>query len=264
MMKLSNQVIWITGASSGIGEALAIACSHEGAKLVLSARREDELQRVKKSCSNPDNILVLPFDLSETSEFRNHVAKVIARFGRIDVLVNNGGISQRALARETDEITERKIMDLNYFSNIRLTQAVLPEMRGQQSGKIVVISSIAGKFGFYLRSSYSASKFALHGYYESLRLEEEDAGVSVMMVCPGRVQTNISLNALKADGTHHGKMDSAQAEGIPAAKCAQDIIHGILKNKKEIFSGGSELRAIWAKKWLPRIFERAIRKQKPY
>jgi short-subunit dehydrogenase len=264
MMKLQNQVMWITGASSGIGEALAVESSKRGAKLVISARREAELVRVQKMCQNPQDVLVLPFDLADAESFRNHVARVIAHFGRIDILVNNGGISQRAFARETDDATSRKLFDLNYFGNTALTQAVLPEMRGQQSGKIVVVSSIAAKFGFYLRSTYSATKFALHGYYESLRLEEEESGISVLMVCPGRVQTNISLHALTADGKSHNSMDKAQAEGISATRCALDIIKGIEKDKREIFSGGRELMAVRLKKWLPNVFERVIRKQKPY
>jgi short-subunit dehydrogenase len=263
-MQVKGKVCWVTGASSGIGEELAVQLNQRGAIVVLSARRADELVRVQQRCPAPDATLVLPFDLADTGLFRNHVAQVIARFGRIDVLVNNGGISQRARALETDEATERRIMDVNFFSNVLLTKAVLPEMRGQQDGKIVVISSIAGKFGFYLRSTYSASKFALHGYYESLRLEEEEHGISVMMVCPGRVQTNISLSALQGDGSTHGSMDKAQAEGIPASRCAADIIRGMERNREEILSGGRELAAVKLKKWLPGMFRKVIRKQKPY
>lgn len=263
-MDLKGKIVWITGASSGIGEALALAMNSAGAVVVISARRGDELTRVKETCSDPARVMILPFDLAEPELFRNHVAQIIATYGRIDILVNNGGISQRALARETTEEVDQRIMSINYFSNIALTKAVLPEMRAQQEGKIVVISSIAGKFGFYLRSSYSASKHALHGYYESLRLEEEDDGISVMMVCPGRVQTNISKYAVNAEGGMHGKMDSDQLQGIPANKCATDIIKGIQNNKEEIYSGGKELMVIKLKKYLPSIFRKIIRKQRPY
>jgi short-subunit dehydrogenase len=262
-LNVAGKIVWITGASSGIGAALSHQMYNKGATVVLSARRTEELHKIAAGFQDASRYMILPFDLEASARFRDHVAAVMARFGRIDILVNNGGISQRANARETEESVDRKIMEINYFSNILLTKAVLPEMRGQMLGKIVVISSIAGKFGFYQRSGYSASKFALHGFYESLRLEEEDMGISVLMVCPGRVQTQISVHALTGSGNMHEGMDRAQAEGISATQCARDIIRGIEKESLEIYSGGRELLALKLKKWLPSLFRKVIRKQKP-
>ncbi|MGL4598346.1 MAG: SDR family oxidoreductase, partial [Bacteroidia bacterium] len=219
-----QKVVWITGASSGIGEALAQAFAKQGAKLVLSARRVEELERVAKSLGIvSENILILPLDLTQTDSLAQHAQHVIAHFGRIDVLINNGGVSQRALAQDSPLDVDRKIMEVNYFGNIALTKAVLPYFLKQQSGQFIIISSIAGKFGFWFRSAYSAAKHALHGFYESLRLETEEQGVQVLLVCPGKIQTNISTNALKADGSRHEKMDESTAAGMTAEECAAQI-----------------------------------------
>ena len=164
-----EKTIWITGASSGIGEALAIQLSEAGAKLVLSSRRAEELERVKSNCAHPENILNIPIDLSSKSDFKSEVEKVISHFGQIDCLINNGGVSQRALIVDTDIETDRSIMETNYFGTVSLVKAVLPYMLQKKSGHMVAISSISGKFGFGLRSAYSASKHALHGFFESLR-----------------------------------------------------------------------------------------------
>ena len=165
-MNYKDKVVWITGASSGIGEAVAKAFAAEGAKLVLSARRKEELLRVQQECRlGNDRALVLPLDLSDTTNIHTLTQQVIDRFGRIDVLVNNGGFSQRAYAQETPVDIDRKIMEVNFFGQVALTKSVLPFMLKQKSGHIVTISSITGKFGFYLRSAYSASKHALHGFF---------------------------------------------------------------------------------------------------
>mgnify|MGYP003682233287 CR=1 FL=1 len=167
-----NKVVWITGATSGIGEALALLFSSKGAKLVLSARRENELERVKSCCVHPENIICLPLDLGDSSNFDYLAQAVVDTFGSIDILINNGGISQRSTVLETSEEVARRVMEINFFGNIALSKSVLKHMVKQKSGHIVPISSLAGKFGFFLRSSYSASKHALHGFYETLRLEE--------------------------------------------------------------------------------------------
>ena len=175
MSDLKDKVIWITGASSGIGEALAIELARRQARLILSARRESELNRVGALTGlAPLDLLILPFDLADTSMASGLAAQVMNKFGRVDVLVNNGGMSQRSEARVTSNETERLLMEVNYFAHVNLTKAVLPYMIRQKSGQVVVISSIAGKFGFYLRSTYSAAKHALYGYFESLRLEVEN------------------------------------------------------------------------------------------
>lgn len=264
-MRLQNKVIWITGASSGIGEALVHECAKKNAIIVLSARRENELIRVVKAANlTTSNSLVIPFDLSDTSQATMYAQQIISTFGKIDILINNGGQSQRAEAVETSAETERKLFEINYFSAINLSKAVLPFMLTNKGGKIVVISSIAGKFGFYLRSTYSAAKHALHGYFESLRLEVEQKGISVLMVCPGKIKTNVSLNAISNDGVSHNQMDASHQNAMSAEDCAKQIIAGIMNDKEEIFVGGKELLAVKIKRFFPRLFGKIIRKQSPY
>lgn len=265
MNTLNHKVIWITGASSGIGEALVYECAKQGASIILSARRESELQRVANSARlSPDNSLLLPFDLADTGKAEDYAGQIIAKFGKIDLLVNNGGQSQRAEAIDTSTETERRLFEINYFSAVNLSKAVLPYMLKSGSGKIVVISSIAGKFGFYLRSSYSAAKHALQGYFESLRLEVEKKGLSVLIVCPGKIKTNVSINALTSNGTSHNQMDESHENAMSAEVCARQIVAGILDNKEEIFVGGKELLIVKIKRFLPGLFGRLIRKQSPY
>ena len=259
MSELKNKVVWITGASSGIGQALAFAMAKEGAKLVLSSRREQELKNVAEKCAS--DVLILPLDLSNSSNFKDLTQQVLEHFGSIDVLINNGGISQRSEAAQTSLEVDRKLMEVNYFGAAALTKAVLPIMQQQKSGHLVAISSLSGKFGFFLRSAYSASKFALVGFYESLRLEEEKNNIKVSLVFPGFVQTNISQNALSGDGQKHAKLDNNQKGGISAEKCARDIIRGIKKDKHEIISGGTEKWGILLKRLFPKLFYRILRKK---
>lgn len=264
MNNFNNKVVWITGASSGIGEALAHAFAREGAKLVLSSRRADELNRVKNALKLKDeNVLILPIDLADTSNANALTQKVIATFGRIDILINNGGISQRALTKDTSLEIDRKIMEVNFFGTIALTKSVLPYMLQQKSGHIIAMSSIAGKFGFYFRSAYAASKHALHGFFESLRMEIYKENVQVMIVCPGKVKTNISINAVTGNGGTHNQMDPSQENGVSAEVCAQQILKGITNNTEELFIGGKELRGVWVKRFFPKLFSKLIRKQKP-
>jgi len=265
MKEFKDKVIWITGASSGIGEALALEFAKREARLILSARREKELQRVRKLTGLADlDLMILPFDLSDTSKASAYAAQIMNKFGRIDILINNGGFSQRSEAIETPLEIDRKLMEVNFFSYVALTKAVLPYMKRQKSGHIVVISSIAGKFGFYLRSSYSAAKHALHGFFESLRLETESLGIQTLIVCPGKIKTNVSLNAVTATGSSHSKMDESHENSMSAEECARQIINGILKNKEEILVGGKELLIVKIKRFFPKLFGTLIRKQSPY
>jgi dehydrogenase/reductase SDR family protein 7B len=262
-MNFKDKVVWITGASSGIGEALAKAFANEGAKLVLSARRSEELERVKKECKLSDaDSLVLPLDLSDTAQINLQTETVLAKFGRIDVLVNNGGISQRSLAKDTPLEIDRKIMEVNFFGQIAITKSVLPVMLKQKHGHIVVISSIAGKFGFWFRTAYSSSKHALHGFFEALRLETEADGIKILMAVPGKIQSAISINALKEDGSKNNVMEKSQEEGLPADECAAIILDAMKKEKEEILIGGREIKAVWLKRHFPKWFGRVIRKQK--
>jgi short-subunit dehydrogenase len=258
-----NKVVWITGASSGIGEALVKALAAQGAKLILSSRRSEELERVKKEIKSKDSdVLILPFDLANASKTDELTKQAIDKFGRIDMLFNCGGISQRSLAKDTSFEIDRKIMEVNFFGTIALTKSVLPYMLQQKSGHIIIISSIVGKFGFYLRSAYSASKHALHGFFDSLRMETYKDNVKILIVCPGKIRTNISLNAITGDGSKHSKMDESTDKGLSPEACAQQILNGIKSNKEEIAIGGKDINAIWLKRFFPGLFSKIIRKQK--
>jgi short-subunit dehydrogenase len=264
-MNVTHKIIWITGASSGIGEALVHECTKHQTKLILSARREEELKRVAKQANLKEgDYLILPFDLADTSKANEYVQQIIQKFGTIDILINNGGQSQRSESIDTTNETERRLFEINYFSAVNLSKAVLPFMLKHKTGKIVVISSIAGKFGFYLRSSYSAAKHALHGYFESLRLEVEKKGVSVLIVCPGKIKTNVSVNAISTDGKAHNQMDESHQQAMSAETCAQQIIQAIINDKEEILVGGKELLAVKIKRFFPKLFGKIIRKQSPY
>lgn len=261
MIDWGNKIVWVTGASSGIGAEIARQAAHAGATVVLSARKEAELQAIRLTMPNSDDHLVLPLDLNDSSNFSSLVHFVMEKYGRIDVLVNNGGLSQRSEVHETPMEVDRKIMEVNYFGNIALTKAVLPVFRTQKSGQFVIISSIAGKFGFFLRSAYSASKHALHGFYESLMLEEEHNNIKVLIACPGKINTPISVNALNASGQSHGIMDHNQETGMPVDECVRKLFKAIEKGKKEVLIGNREIKAVTLKRFSPRIFWKVIRKQ---
>ncbi len=261
----SGKVVWITGASSGIGEALVYEFANENAKIILSARNESKLKQVaEKAGLKPENYLLIPFDLTDTSQAAVYVKQIIQKFSRIDFLINNGGISQRSEALQTNSEVERNLFEVNYFAHVALAKAVLPFMIKQKSGHITVVSSIAGKFGFYLRSSYSAAKHALYGYFESLRLEIEKHNVNVLLVCPGKIDTSISVNATTHDGSKHNKQDESHVGAMTAADCAKRIVDAIEENKKEELVGGKEMRAVFLKRFFPTLFYKIIKKQSPY
>jgi short-subunit dehydrogenase len=257
----SNKVVWITGASSGIGEELAQQLAPQGAHLILSSRNKEKLQMLRENLSNHKKHLIVPLDLEDSSNFDELAKKVFDEFGRIDILINNGGISQRANASDSSMEVNRKIMEVDFFGNIALTKAVLPFMQMQKSGQILVISSVAGKFGFYLRSAYSAAKHALHGYYESLALEEEHNGISVTIVCPGKINTPISTNAINAEGNKHGIMDHNQETGMPVAVCVKQMLHALQSKKREVLIGNKEIWAVRIKRYFPALFWKIIKKQ---
>lgn len=260
---MKNKVVWITGASSGIGEALAYQFDNEGAKLVLSARREKELQRVKANCkNNAEDILILPLDLTEHGQMDEKVKRVINKFGRIDILINNGGISQRALVKDTRLEVDKQIMNINYFGTIALTKAVLPYMIRQKSGHFAVMSSVTGKIGVPLRSAYAASKHALFGFFDTLRAENFTRNIHVTMICPGFVRTQVSVNALTGDGTPQNAMDDATNKGMKPAELSKKICKAIKQKKKEVYFGGKEIMGIYLRRYFPNLFFSIIRKQK--
>jgi len=261
MRSYHNKVVWITGASSGIGEAMAREFANQGAILVLAARNVDKLRQLKESLPNAEIHTVISLDLTDLSNVSHTVSSVIDQIGRVEVLVNNAGISQRSLARETPIEVDRQIMEVNFFGAVGLTKALLPALRASK-GQIIVISSISGKFGFFLRSAYAASKHALHGFFESLALEEEANGISVTMVCPGKINTPISISALNAQGQQHSAMDHNQETGMPAEECARQIVLAARKNKPEVLIGNKEIIAVYLKRFVPSLFRKIIRKQK--
>jgi dehydrogenase/reductase SDR family protein 7B len=262
MNYFDKKIIWITGASSGIGEEMARCAANYGATVILSARNSEALERIRKELKNSERHYCLPLDLEDSSNFPELAQKIIYDYGRIDILINNGGLSQRATAEETSLAVDRRIMEVNYFGNIALTKAVLPFMIEQQKGHIVVISSIAGKFGFFLRSAYSAAKHALHGFYESLLLEQESNGIYVTIACPGKINTDISKNALDAKGEQHGIMDHNQATGMSVEECVRQLFVAVSQKKKEVLIGNKEILAVYIKRFFPALFWRIIRKQK--
>jgi dehydrogenase/reductase SDR family protein 7B len=248
---------WITGASSGIGEALVYEFVRKGAKVVISSNDTPGLERVKASCGDySPNIICAPFDLSETSGIENLAVQQIKALGGIDWLINIGGISQRARIDETPLWLDRKIFEINYFGTIALTKAVLPYMIRQKSGHIAATSSISGRFGFPLRSAYSASKQALHGFFETLYLENKKNNIRTSVIIPGRVRTNISFHALDAGGKEQGKMDPGLNKGISPEKAARIIIRGLARNKREILVGSTELTMLYIRRIWPWLFFR--------
>jgi dehydrogenase/reductase SDR family member 7B len=256
----NDKVIWVTGASSGIGKALCEALIKTGAWLIISARKKEVLEELKSSLGS-DRVHVVALDLNEPNAVKQACQQALEWKGRVDILFNNGGISQRSEAMDTDQSVVRQIMEVNFFANVQLTQAVLPGMVESGFGHIVVTSSLMGKWGFYLRSAYGASKHALHGYYDSLRMEVETKGIRITLLTPGFIATEISRHALVGDGTTSGDMDQNQASGMPVEECAYKILRGVACGKTELPIGGKELNGLWVKRFFPKLFERILRKQ---
>lgn len=260
---MKDTIIWITGASSGIGEALAYALAAKECRLVLSARNEAELQRVAaKTGLGPRDVLVLPLDLEKPDEMTAKAAQVLNHFGRIDILINNGGLSQRSLAKDTAWQVDQKLLNTNVLGTIAVTKAVLPYFIRQKAGHFVTVTSLVGKFGSPMRSGYSAAKHALHGFFDSLRAELTGQNIFVTLVCPGFVQTNVSVNAITGNGSKQNSMDEATANGITAEYCAQQIIKAIKKRHNEVYIGKGEVFGVYLKRFLPGVFAKYIGKVK--
>ena len=262
MSKINSEtVVWITGASSGIGEALTNEVIAHGAKVIISSRRKEELDRVKNNSSKPENISIVIVDLADSESLVAKAKEAEAIHGRIDILINNGGISQRDKAINTSLDVDRRLMEINYFGTIALSKAITPKMIENGMGHHVVITSAVGIISTPLRSSYAASKHALHGFYDAFRAEHHADNLKVTIALPGFIRTNISINALTGDGSQQGTMDNAQAQGMTPEECAQQIITAIVKNKEEIYIGGlKEVAGIYLKRFFPGIFSRIVRK----
>lgn len=259
---LAERVIWITGASSGLGEALARECARRGALLVLSGRRRAELERVAASCAGAaDTPMILPLDVSRPQEFAPAAVKVQGTWQRIDVLINNAGISQRALVAETLPAVERAILEVNFFGAAGLTRAVLPVMQSQKSGTIVAISSVMGHVGTPKRAAYAASKHAMQGWFNSLREEVRPDGVRVLLASPGYVQTRISENALRGDGSSAGPKAAPEPRGIPAELAAEAIVRALVAGRDELVVGGRETWAILLQRISPALYRWFLRRE---
>ena len=262
MNNFKNKIIWITGSSSGIGEATAYVLAKEGAKLILTALEAELLENVKTTALQlgAAAVEILPFDLSCLDKLNDLAHNALAKFGRIDILYNNAGISQRGNTIDTSMEVIRKIMDINYFAPVILTKALLPKMVAQGGGQLVVTTSIAGRFGFPLRCAYSSSKHALYGFFETVQAEYFNQNIRVTVVCPGRVQTNISFYALEKDGSQYGKMDKGQAGGVTAEYAAKKIVNAIRKEKREVLIGKKEILMVYIKRFFPNLAAKIVRK----
>ncbi len=233
-MKFHKQTVWITGASSGVGEGLARVFHREGANIIISARREEELERVKASCTEgPGEVHVVPFDLVDESQREQAARLVLKQHERLDVLINNAGIGQRSLIKDTDLEVDRLVMEIDYFAPVALTKLVLPRMQTQQSGHVVVTSSVAGKHGMPYHSAYCAAKHALHGYFESLRIEMLDYDIKVCLLVIAGIRSNVALHALTGDGSEYGKDDWGSDVGMSAEECGDQVVEAMLANEYE-------------------------------
>ena len=246
-------VVWITGASSGIGEACACEYASRGDSLILTSSSEERLRPVAEIClaRGAAAVAVLPYDLSDPEGIAPLVERAWNRFGVVDILFCNAGISQRTTVEDTSMDMVRKIMEVNYFAPVAMVKAILPKMLQSGKGHIAVTTSIAGRFGFPLRCAYSSSKHALYGFFETLSAEYYRKGLKVTIVCPGRVRTNISRYALDKGGKTHGVLDPGQAKGLSPESAAKKIVRAIDHNRREVLVGRGELLMVFIKRFFP-------------
>jgi len=263
-MNYQGKTVWITGASSGIGKAFAHKLFNLGANLILSSRREDALNAVKSDIEEDSpKIRIIPLDLSKPETFPQKTIEALEVFGQIDVLMNNGGIRQRSTVLETDMDVYRRLMEINYFGAVGLTKEVLPHMVERQTGHIIVTSSVAGKIGTRFRSGYSGSKHAVQGFFNSLRQEMYEHDIAVTLLCPGFVKTDISKNALTADGSEFGKMGDAHKKAMTAEQMVEKVIPKIAAQKEEIIvTGFKERLAFWVQRISPTLLNKILKNQK--
>jgi dehydrogenase/reductase SDR family protein 7B len=260
-----QKVTWITGASSGIGEALVYELVKHGGRVIISARREEELKRVQQTAGST-NVYILPLDLEATATFQTKVQEAIAAFGHIDMMIHNGGISQRSLVKDTLPEVQRKVMEIDYFSYTELTRLLLPHMLQRQSGHMVAISSVMGKIGTPLRSAYAAAKHALHGYFDCLRAEVYKDNIQVTLILPGYIKTHISLHAVTAAGKPLNEEGKNIGRGYPADKTALQILKAIQRGKYEKFVGrpfSKEWMALHVMRLFPSLAIRILRTAVP-
>lgn len=261
-MRLNHKIVWITGASSGIGKSLAIALSQYDCKLIISARRVEALESVKLRCKNPNHVYVLPLDLAKPDAMETITKDAISAFGTIDILVNNGGISQRSPIIETSIDVDRKLMEIDYLGTVALSKALLPHFVEQQSGYYVVVSSLMGKFSSHYRSAYCGAKHALHGFFDALRLEHDKDNIKVTFICPGFVNTNVARNALTGDGSKQGYQDEMTEKGLDVDVFVKKMISAIRKEKYEAYIGKFERFGVYVKRLSPRLIHQLVMRSK--
>ncbi len=260
MKSISGKVIWITGASSGIGEALAYELSAMGNTLILSARNEERMKEVAARCENPSKIHVIPMDLANFNTMSALVSQAIAATGHIDILINNAGVSQRSLIADTHFDVYKKLIDINYLGTVALTKAVLPYFIARKKGHFVTITSLMGRFGSPFRSGYCGAKHGLHGFFDVLRMEHEKDHLQVTLVCPGFIKTNVAVNALTADGSPQKVNDHATSKGMDVDIFAKKLIHAVARKKHEVHIGGKEVAGIYLKRFFPRWLHHVVQR----
>lgn len=243
-----EKVIWITGASSGIGAELAKAYAKRGVKLILSSRNVSALGKVKSVCVNSKNIKILPLDLNDFDSAVANVKKAHDFYKRIDVLINNAGVSQRSLIVETQFEVFKKLMEIDYLGTVALSRALLPIFLKQGYGHYVVVSSVMGKYGSPFRSGYAAAKHALHGFFDVLRMEHQKDNIFVTMICPGFVRTPIARNAFRGDGGVLGEDDLATRKGMKVTNFVRKMMEAIDQKKWEVSFGGKERLGVYLKR----------------
>ena len=247
-------VCWVTGASGGIGAALAIALNQQGAYVVITARRTAHLEEVKAVCLYPERVVILPGDMEETEALPALARQAWHTFSHLDFVFLNAGMAVRDLFINTELALLQKVMAINFFSAAAITKTLLPLMKERGTGCFVITSSLSGKYGIPRLSAYAASKHALHGLFDSIRAENKGAGIQVTIVVPGLIKTDISLNALTGDGGAYGKMQASIANGISAKACAQQMLKAVARNKHEVVIGGPETYSVLAKRLFPDLF----------
>lgn len=264
-MDFRGRTVWITGASSGVGEALALEFFRRGAAVILSARSADKLGELKERLDGiePGRCHVVPCDVTDPESVERAAKAVKSEIRRLDILVNNAGVSQRSMVLQTESRVERALFEVNFFGAVAVTRSVLAWMIESGGGRIVVIGSMAGKFGFPMRSAYCASKHALQGYFETLRAELRGTGVGVTLVCPGRIKTDISIHSIKGDGSVYGKMDAGQEKGMPVDRCARIIADAVRRGRREILIGAPERLLYFFRRFCPPLFYRIAERVSP-
>ncbi|MBQ4800890.1 SDR family oxidoreductase [Pseudoalteromonas sp. MMG006] len=259
-MHYNNKTVWITGASSGIGKELAIQFAALGANVILSARSVDKLNELKQSLHG-DGHSIVPLDLSAPEAVLAQVTDLLDTLPPIDILINNGGVSQRSLFLENDFTVYRQLMEVNYFGLIALTKAVAPSMVARQSGSIVSISSVAGKVGSKFRTGYSGSKYAVVGFMDCLRAELAEHNIHCLTICPGSIKTAIAHNSLNEQGIAQNKPEHSIENGMDVSVAAKKMLHAIDNKKDEVIVGkGLSGWAPTIKRFFPRLFNRLTAK----